>query len=104
MDAAGVVEPGPVTIYRLDAGGSRDRGHYKCSECAWEGTDKPFTSPQSHIRTAHPGRRLHTERKVPRALSQDPAAVYKRKWYREDRERKKVCRARAGLCSAPPPA
>ena len=77
----------PVIIYRLDSGGARERGVYRCSECAWEGTCR---SPQSHVNSAHPGRPQKTERQTPRPLKQDPSSLAKRKWDQEHRARKKV--------------
>ena len=74
-------------MLRLDEGGSKDKGHFKClaEGCGWEKKNVAPTLPPYHVKTSHPGCEHIKER----------ALVSSRKRPRESDEiRKEKCRVR----------
>lgn len=88
--------PSPaVKVDRLDDGGPKDKGHYRCSLCAWENKAACASTPREHVRHNHEGRRVEFVRAVPQArggrvLLQDPKSVKNREWWKRTRDEKQV--------------
>ena len=55
-----------VVVVRLDEGGSKDKGHFKClaEGCGWERKDVSSPLPYCHVKDSHPGCEYTKERAV----------------------------------------
>lgn len=94
---------GRVRIYRLDGGGPKEKGSYRCDECSWEAHGVARTAANHHTERRHEGRGAQLSRCVPqssggRRLSQDPAAVRNRERMRRERGEGKVRVLGPGRC------
>lgn len=90
----------PVVIHRLDPGADKEKGRFKCTECAWEGVHVGKAARMHHAQRHHDGRPYRTVRKVPirpRAVKQDPASVANRRYVQKHRAAKQVCAPPGGL-------
>lgn len=90
------VSEGPVKVERLDDGGPKEKGHFRCTECEWENYSTYRSSATLHVKRTHDRRVCETIRTVPRVqpprpnLRQDPTAVADRERMRKYRASKKV--------------
>jgi hypothetical protein len=87
---------GKAVVLRLDAGGSDEPGDYRClvQGCNWQLVSGHRGTPQKHVKAAHQGMTVKTERAIPsvsckRKTDEELRAANRRRVKRH-RARKKV--------------
>lgn len=81
----------PVKVRRLDSGGPREPGAFRCTECSWAREGVTRDAPLKHVKRSHDGRSMMLDRaNKPVCKSSEHTRAIDREAQRRCRKRKKV--------------